>query len=349
MNQTINSENFKRSIDVALANIPNCQQSIKTIQGILANMPKENLVYAHSKGYIAFRETFGKKQESIRRTSERAYILARKRYLKLLLEILELSDINSEKYMHLSRFAAGEKKETLIKEMHQLIEIYEQANLDIARIVMTSKQYKWYTSKFKSKRIESELKTNAGISTRSKSERSIGNTLEKWAAFYHFEEQLQINVRFLVNSLRQYLQKQNFAFRSLSYESRGTTYWNVPEELQWMNAVGSVWRTYNSRTGMITIYPDFSFLFASAKKLCWEHEGLMDDFMYRCNSTERISIIRLQSILEDSKYTNSSKNSEGPASPILIPNVITSFEQEIRKDSAIEQIVLTQIVPFLWF
>ena len=222
--------------------------------------------------------------------------------------------------------------ESLIDNLADLIYLFQAGNLDIARIVMSATQYKWYTSNFFQKKNDSSNSrlTNNGVKVRSKSEQDIGNIAEKYGAFFHYEERMRVDVKELVISLSDSLAKANWPVSNLYYYDKRTCRWNVPEVLEWMNSRGSIWSAYDGKTGKITIYTDFKFMLADNEIIVWEHSGLADKFKYRCNASEREYVL---------EYTKTVKRS----------NYISTFEDDIATDDCILQIIKEKILPRLWF
>ena len=105
--------------------------------------------------------------------------------------------------------------------------------------------------------------------------------------------------------------------------------WQVPEYLQWMNSPGSIWKSYNERTGYITIFNDFKSMLADNDTVLMEHEGLCDDFVYRCNAAERVFVML---------YTKS----------VSRKNLIYTFEDDVADKSVLESIIENTILPRLW-
>ena len=97
-----------------------------------------------------------------------------------------------------------------------------------------------------------------------------------------------------------------------------------------MNATGSIWRTYDYRTGKVTLYNDFRFLFADDTFGFLEHEGLLDDFAYRSNANERCSVMLMT----------------GAVKP---ENLVKTTETQVNDDTVLEDMIATQILPRLWF
>ena len=367
MNQLITSQAFCKSLSLALANTTSFKAATIRIRGMLANMTKNNLhIGVLNNKYCQFYVYIDGKQIYLSKSDPFLYELARKRYLKQLLKVLELYDAqymcleDKEKLIDQSKKFDGTRsteksnargdmsrwamkkiiaeQQKHLQKLLDLIVLLEKGNLDLARIVMTPRQYKWYTSPYKKKLLTEEmlmadgkpiLRTVNGILMRSKSEQKIGNKCEAFAAPYHYEEQLRLNVLQLVRKLEQSL----FSWlngRNLFYPKGNTCYWNVPDELKWMNATGSIWRAFDYRSGKITIYNDFRFLFADDTFGFWEHEGSMDDFKYRSNANERCSVMRLSGdVAED--------------------NLIETSEAQANDDAALEEILATRILPRMWF
>ncbi|MGN0701565.1 MAG: hypothetical protein ACI4KL_00065 [Lentihominibacter sp.] len=351
MKQFISAEAFKRSITEALKEKQDFKPSLKLVRGFLSQTGPGALNISRQGKYFAFRKYEDGRQVPLVKSSAELYRLARKRYLTELLKLLELYDAVSSDGLNassnsLSVNSSYESRRlgSLLNERNQalqrlmnLIDNYEKGNLDIGRIVMTPKQYSWYTKPFRHKTIP-EAKNNitgGGVITRSKSEKELGNAFEYWAAFYHYEEKMTVYVYELVKALNHQLREYYRINRlnppsRLYYYSHGTCIWNVPPEFQWMNAPGSVWKTYNERTGNITMYNDFRFMPVDSSTIILEHEGLLDDFLYRNNASERIALLKLTGTLPNE-------------------NIIETSERETGDAKLIQAIIKRDILPRLWF
>ena len=336
MKQYISANAFKRSIIEALKEKQDFDPSLKLVRGFLSQAGPGTLNICRRRKYVSFLKYENGRQIPLRKSSSELYRLARKRYLTQLLTILELYDISSS-YESRRVSSLLHERNQMVQKLMNLIDDYEKGNLNIARIVMTPKQYNWYTKPFRQKTTPeaSHNITGGGVITRSKSEKELGNAFEYWAAFYHYEERMTIYVFELVKALKSQVQEYYRKNRlnppsQLFYYSHGTCIWNVPPELQWMNAPGSCWRTYNERTGNLTIYNDFRFMTADSTTVILEHEGLLDDFVYRNNATERISLLKLTGALQDESILETSERETGD---------VNLIHTKIKRD----------ILPRLWF
>ena len=133
----------------------------------------------------------------------------------------------------------------------------------------------------------------------------------------------------LVRILEADLRKNNLLHGRLYTYHNGVCVWNVPEELAWMNARGSVWRTYDANSGCITLHPDYTIMLADGSILFWEHEGLIHHFSYRINASERIELMRQTGI---------------PESLLL-----RTIEEQTTDQTALKNIIRTRVLPRLWF
>ncbi len=302
---------------------------IKRLQGAITAVQNEPFVIVHDRNNVFFYE--GKKY--LQKKSDRLYTLAKKRYNESLLAVLVLYSSrparNSSSYERYKR-----KCDAAFDRLAKCLRDYEKGNLDVARIVLSSKQYAWYVGKYRKKAIGEDevkgLRTKLDIPIRSKSEQNIGDCLWEYAVINHYEERLQINVQKLVIQLEKELHESRQVKGKLYYYHNGACVWNVPGELQWMNSSGSVWRTYDDRSGCITIHPDFTIMLADGSILYWEHSGLLDDFIYRNNASERITLMR---------YFNGDKNQ----------TVIETSELESNDKGALQHIIKTRIISRIWF
>lgn len=320
-----------RSLHAAIHKTSDYSSACARLRNRLRPFPKESLHISHQHGGVYF-YCNGK---YLRKKSTTLYSLARKRYCDTLLNVLTLFSQappvrSPEKQDHWDRCDAA------LANLDDLIRDFADGNLQLERILLTQEQYAWYTSRYRKKpfpRIASqdrELTIPYGDRVLSKSEQNIGYTLWDFAVPCHYEEQLQIDVKELVSSLRIEMQRQAPPGWQLFCYQGGSCYWNVPEEMAWMNAPGSLWRTYDSRTGCICIHPDYTIMLADGSLLFWEHEGLMTNFVYRANAGERTNIMRL-------------------AGNIPRERLIETLEPQANDRQALERIVETRVLPCLWF
>ena len=209
---------------------------------------------------------------------------------------------------------------------------FERGNLDIARIVLTDKQYKWLPNPFEQKRIDSAkaLKTASGLYVRSKSERDIINAYDYWAVPHHYEERQLIYVKPLIDTLEEELQQMGFRADRLYTFGSYDTRWNVPPELEVMNARGSIWRSYYPPKGTIKIFNDIKTMFADGTFFIHEHEGMMNLFSYRYHASERASVM---------KYTRTVDNA----------HFLETYEQDIDTAEKVTGVIKRHLLPRIWF
>ena len=176
-------------------------------------------------------------------------------------------------------------------ELEKLIRNYAAGNLQLDRILLSRQQYNWYHANFKQKRPPdyNDFRIPQGNSVRSKSEQNIGYELDRFAVPCHYEHQLHLNVQRLV----------------------------------------SILEAYDSRTGCITLHPDYTMMLADGSILYWEHEGLILHLDYRKNALERIGLMRICNI-PDSR-------------------IIQTIEAQANDRAACARIIQTRILPYLWF
>ena len=322
---------FCASIGKALQSPFDVDSSMKRIRNTLNSLPAGKLYISKQKHKVTFYSMIDGKQSYLSKQSNLIHPLARKRYLELLLEILQLT--TSTKVSDMKR------RRLLIYKLEDLIYVYSKGNLDLAQIVLTSKQYRWYTRDFWQKFIDpsKSLETASGVLVRSKSERDIINAAESMAVPLHYEEQTIIFVRPLVEKLRDDLirrfksgEQPGFSKGQLYAFKNENIHWNVPAELEWMNVHGSIWKSYYPADGTVAIYNDFVIMLANGELFIWEHSGLMDHFIYRCNSSERVAVM---------KYTGvTSRN-----------NFLETYEHDIDTPEKLINIIERTILPRLWF
>ena len=333
----ITAKAFCSSLETALSCPPDPGASIKRMQNMLNALPEGKLQFSSQDSLVFFRYTVNGKRKYLSKQCNLLYSLARKRYQTELLEILRLTGS--------TRMCDITRRIKLIKDLQRFIQVCERGNLDIARIVLTAKQYKWFTGGFRQKSIDDAKakKTAAGLPVRSKSERDIIDTYDAYAVPIHYEEQQVVYVKELVDKLYDDLAESGFWGKVSGgswgkgsgggqlYDFRGGyIHWNVPAELEWMNAPGSIWKTYYPPRGTITIHCDIKTIFADGSMFLHEHEGMMDSFAYRRNSSERSSIL---------KYTGA----------VSRENFLETYEHDIDTPEKRQKIIESRVLPRLWF
>lgn len=276
-----------------------------------ARLPKGSLHIKSSRGYHYFYHYIDSVQKplTLDKDSGLIYKLSRKKYLFRLLN----NDWDS---------------------ISRQLKIYEKAGLNLRRITLSFSQYKWVSSEFQSNTgWQDDLKyyTVAGIAMRSKSERDIASRLEHYAVPYRYEMKIKVDVSALVAGLKEYLEKdcrQEICSRKLFSYQGGSCIWHVPENLRWMNAPGSIWRSYDYRTNTVTLSVDFAILLGDGSILIWEHAGLCLNPVYRCNASERIFVLR------SSDYAKAD-------------NIIFTTENDVLDLADIDRIIVERILPRL--
>ena len=323
-NTTIKAEAFNRSIEAALKDPPNLKESIERIKHSLHNLPAGKLYTSDRKKEVIFYTKEEGHHKYLSKKSELIHPLARKSYLTILLKILELTGATKARDI--------QKRQALISKLQELISTYERGNLEIAKIVLTSRQYKWLIGSFEQKKIDrtKSHKTASGVYVRSNSEKDIINKCEEWAVPVHYEERQYIKVATLVNKLKEELAEMGLVSGQLySYRNGGTT-WNVPAELGSMNARGSIWRSYYPPTGTLKIFNDFKIMFADGTLFIWEHEGMMELFTYRFNASERTAIMKYTGVVDQN-------------------HLLETYESDVDTPEKIIDIIEKYILPRIWF
>ena len=97
-----------------------------------------------------------------------------------------------------------------------------------------------------------------------------------------------------------------------------------------MNTHGSIWRSYFPPKGTIVIYNDFKIMLADGTIFIWEHEGLMNFFIYRCNATERVAIMKITHTVDKE-------------------NILETYQDQIDSREKIIDVITEYILPRLWF
>ena len=320
----ISASAFSVSIERALLHIPDAEASIRRITNTLNVLPANKLYISNGKSSVVFHVVINGKQRYISPKDKTVHSLARRRHLQVLRQILELS--NSTKSSDIRR------RQVLIKRLQKTVTLFEQGNLDLSKIVLTGKQYDWFRGNYQKKAIDpaSPITTLLGEPVRSKSERDITNGFISLAVPYHYEEQNIIFVRPFVDKLKEQLTKKGSLKGQLLVVRNNTTQWFVPAELEWMNSRGSIWRTYEPYDGTVELFNDFMVMLSDGTIIIWEHEGLVDDFIYRCNSSERTAVMKCTGTVNSG-------------------NLIETFERDIDTTEKISSIIEHRILPRLWF
>ena len=334
-NQMMEAEAVIRSLRAALEKPDDPAGSLKRVRGMISRLPEERLYIIHNLERVAFYEkrSAGTGISYLRKDSDRLYLLARSRYLRELLQVIERFAARPPALSE--RPSALADRERRFEKLAGTIRDLEKGNLDLARIVLTPGQYGWLTGDYrKKKKLTSEsdgaLRTKQGFVVETKSEQNIGNAFWRFAVPVHYEERIRINVQPLVNALAEDLSKDGRLKGNLFYLRGGTCFWNVPQELSFMNSYGSLWRTYDFRSGCIAIHPDYSIMLTDGAKKYWEHEGLLEQPGYRVKAMERIAVMRIS----------------GGIDPL---DLIETTERDSNDPERLDEIIRTRILPRLWF
>ena len=314
-NYHLEPEAVVQSLHEALITTHDFTQARIRLKRMISHMPEGNLqICPHIDGV-----SFYEKRKYLRKKSDRLYTLAKKRYYETLLNAIDEYDSRSK------------KREQAFDVLADLIRKLYRGHLNLERIILSRQQYKWFYGRYPKKTPPDydDFKIPQGDNVRSKSEQQIGIEEHLLAVPCHYEQRLEINVRKQVQILEDDLRKKKqLRGRLFSYHNN-SCYWNVPEELSWMNAPGSVWHTYDSRTGCITLHPDYTIMLADGSFLYWEHEGLFQHFHYRMNAQERVGTMELSGIPES--------------------HIIRTSEQQANDRETLQEIIRTRILPHLWF
>lgn len=331
----ITAEAFCTSIENALLHPTSTDRSINRIQKTLNGMPEGKLFLAKRGDNVYFITEQDGRHKYISKHSDHIYSLLRRRYLGDLMEILKLSGSN--------KVSDNARRTKLIARLQHFICSCERGNMNIARIVLTRNQYNWFTSDFRQKSIDKTkaLRTKSGLYVRSKSERDIINRCDTFAVPLHYEEMQVVYVKDLVDELYHDLIDEGFIKGELSnrgseysrqlYSLKGNSiHWNVPAELQSMNATGSIWKTYYPPRGTVTMFNDIKSVFADGSLFLWEHAGLMSQFKYRFNASERNSVLKFKHVVTEE-------------------NFLETYEYDVDTSEKVDSIIKQRILPRLWF
>lgn len=321
--QYLDPEAIISSLALAFASPSDLDASEQRLLGMLSHLPSDPLYIMHDRRQISYYRQSSSGRTYLRKRSEDIYPLARSRYLKeLLLTLRTLPEM----------FAHPDRWDLQFQRLANLIRDFAGGNLDVARIVLSQKQYSWFTGNYRKKNHDNNdflPLIGYDYTVSSKSEQNIGHGLWQHAVPMHYEESLRINVQSLVDELVSYMIDNGSSGRNLFYYRGGVCYWNVPKELQFMNNPGSLWHTYDYKTGCVSIHPDFTIMLADGSLVYWEHEGLLEKPIYRINAQDRVSVMRFCGGLDSG-------------------HLIQTSEYESTDRMALERIIRKQLIPRLW-
>ena len=325
----LDPESVIRSLHSAFLLPRDYSMAILRLTNVINRLPHGQLQITHYRNQIYFYIN----RQYLRKDSDLLYSLARKRYCETLLQVITLYEEHPTASADRSTLTARRTK--AFGMLEQLNRDYSKGNLELERIILTPQQYKWYYGRYRKKRFptnqtSADLTIPQGDPVLSKSEQRIGYELDRFAVPCHYEEELLINVQRLVSSLETELrQRKLLQGRLYSYHGY-TCVWNVPAELSWLNAPGSIWRSYDDRTGCLRLHPDYTIMLADGSLLYWEHEGLMHQFFYRTNALERVEIMH-------------------QAGGVPKSRLIETNESQANEPETLREIIQNQVLPELWF
>lgn len=165
-------------------------QELEILQNELENLPEGSLYIFKNRKYITFYMRRNGKRRGISKDKDLIYALARRQYITLLIRLIR--DYLDDPYHEHDDFLFH----SFISEFDILFRKYEQANLDIDRIVMTRNQFIWNTNRESQKETFKEdliYPTTGRIFMRTKSEQSVGNLLERLHIPYRYETKIIIH------------------------------------------------------------------------------------------------------------------------------------------------------------
>lgn len=139
------------------------------------------LYWRTKRNKLYFWKTFKKKQKGITSDHEKIYSLARLKYLRMRFD--NYRNINEDRWR---------------TALDNLLNSFEEAGLELARIILTKEQYEWASSPQSENPLYREnlkYKTTNGVLVRSKSEQTIGNMLELLCIPYRYEPELILRDR----------------------------------------------------------------------------------------------------------------------------------------------------------
>lgn len=142
--------------------------------------------------YPIFTEYANGREKSIGRDKERVQILARRKYISLMIQNLEAN------YKMLRKFSMDLQAVNNKFDVGPMVNQFTELGFDMDKVFFSKTERQWLASNPKTNNFyEEHLEhiTDSGIIMRSKSERNIGNRLELWRIPYIYEFPLRLRYK----------------------------------------------------------------------------------------------------------------------------------------------------------
>lgn len=190
----MNATKIINSITLALDCEFDRDAAVKRLKGAVNSAGPKTLQIKKDGSSYSFYSFDGRKAKYLSKSSPDLYRLSRKRYCLALINLLE---------------SLEEEREEALTRVAELLEKFEVGNLELSRIVLSNKQYAWYTGSY-AKKPQSDTGHILGDEfVKSKSEQEIGTNLGKLCIPFHYEERLKVYVKPLVDQLANQITTKN--------------------------------------------------------------------------------------------------------------------------------------------
>ena len=194
--ETQNTDENREALGSILAFLISLEKRKITIwQSELRKMPKGTLHLLYRKNKSYFQIAADGSRRGITHDIDLVYRLARKRYLQVLLKE------RNEALQYAHALSGKVDPQVNLKQkpssLEKLLLRYTKAGLDLLRITCSEKQYRWVMEKYRKNPFRPEelkFETYSKIKVRSKSEQSIGNSLELRGIPYRYEMEMDLKV-----------------------------------------------------------------------------------------------------------------------------------------------------------
>ncbi len=182
-------------LETALSTILSMEkQKITAWENEISKLPDGSLYLYVKEGRSYFKCREQKRTYGITRCTDLIYQLARKKYLSIRLQESRNAIAEFRRSGEALRLSSSTSK------LEKLLKKYAAAGLDIFRITLSPEQYAWVHKDFFTNTMEfsgTPLETYSGIKVRSKSEQTIGNSLELRGIPYRYESRLSVDVSWM--------------------------------------------------------------------------------------------------------------------------------------------------------
>ena len=164
----------------------------------MCDMPEGTLYISPNRGTYQFLHAIDGRRRCISRDTDLIYQLARKRYLKAVIE--ERKAVIDKLIYSLRTSGKTRLPATKRYRASQVLARFAQAGLDILRISRSPEQYRWMTEPYRKNPYQMSspsYESSRGVVLRSKSEQKIAMELEQYGIPYRYEPEVKLNVSWM--------------------------------------------------------------------------------------------------------------------------------------------------------